>query len=80
MFIFEDHLGTVFSLAFSPDGKRIVSGSGDNLVKIFDTETGAEVFSSTQDLFLGGGLTSLGTINKMTYAVVLSPMVSPLQQ
>jgi len=55
VFIFEDHLGTVSSLAFSPDGKRVVSGSDNNLVKIFDTETGAEVISSTQDFF-GGGL------------------------
>ena len=54
MFKFENQLGTVFSLAFSPDGKRVVSGSADNLVKIFDTVTGAEVIGSTQDSFFGG--------------------------
>ena len=37
------HSGSVLSVAFSPDGKHFVSGSGDNLVKICDTETGAEV-------------------------------------
>ena len=47
MFKFENHLGTVSSLAFSPDGKRVVSGSDNNHIKIFDTETGAEVISST---------------------------------
>ena len=54
MFKFENQLGTVFSLAFSPDGKRVVSGSADNLVKIFDTVTGAEVIGSTQDSFFYG--------------------------
>jgi WD40 repeat protein len=35
----------VRSVAFSRDGKRIVSGSDDNLVKIWNTETGVEVSS-----------------------------------
>ena len=35
------HTGGVISVAFSPNGKRVASGSGDNLVKIWDTETGA---------------------------------------
>ena len=39
------HSDMVFFVAFSPDGTRIVSGSGDHLVKIWDTETGAEVSS-----------------------------------
>ena len=39
------HSHIVQSLAFSPDGTRIVSGSFDKLVKIWDTETGAEVSS-----------------------------------
>ena len=30
-------------IAFSPDGTRIVSGSLDKLVKIWDAQTGAEV-------------------------------------
>lgn len=37
------HLGYVLSVAFSPDGNRIVSGSDDTLVKIWDAETMAEV-------------------------------------
>jgi WD40 repeat protein len=37
------HAGPVWSVALSPDGKRVVSGSGDELVKIWDVQTGAEV-------------------------------------
>jgi WD40 repeat protein len=37
------HTGEVFSVAFSPDGKRVVSGSYDKLAKIWDAETGTEV-------------------------------------
>jgi WD40 repeat protein len=33
------------SVAFAPDGKRVVSGSGDSLVKIWNAETGVEVSS-----------------------------------
>ena len=44
------HSDMVKSVAISPDGTRIVSGSWDKLVKIWDTQTGAEVSS-----FAGGG-------------------------
>ena len=37
------HSSHVHAVAFSADGKRIVSGSGDHLVKIWNAETGAEV-------------------------------------
>jgi len=39
------HTDHVFAVAFSPDGKRVVSGSRDRLVKIWDAETGAQVRS-----------------------------------
>ena len=32
-------------MAFSPDGKRIVSGSLDKTVKVWDADTGQEVLS-----------------------------------
>ena len=39
------HSGIVFSVTFSRDGKRVVSGSQDHLVMIWDIETGALVSS-----------------------------------
>jgi len=37
------HSDMVNSVDFSVDGKRVVSGSADTLVKIWDAVTGAEV-------------------------------------
>ena len=37
------HSQEVTSVAFSADGKRVVSGSWDKLVKIWNSDTGAQV-------------------------------------
>jgi WD40 repeat protein len=37
------HSNWVTSVAYSPDGKHIVSGSLDNTVKVWDSQTGKEV-------------------------------------
>ena len=37
------HSGSVSSVAYSPDGKHIASGSGDRTVKVWDAQTGKEV-------------------------------------
>jgi len=37
------HSGHVRSVAYSPDGKHIVSGSDDNTVRVWDSQTGKEV-------------------------------------
>src|SRR5258708_4160723 len=37
------HSGAVRSVAYSPDGQHIVSGSSDNAIRIWNTETGAAV-------------------------------------
>jgi len=38
-----DHATFMWSVDFSPNGKHLVAGSPDNLVKLWDTDTGAEV-------------------------------------
>ncbi|RXW13019.1 hypothetical protein EST38_g12835 [Candolleomyces aberdarensis] len=43
LFELQGHRGLVWSVAISPDGKRIVSGSRDNTIRIWDMETGAQV-------------------------------------
>ena len=37
------HSDLVYSVAYSPDGKHVVSGSRDNTVKVWDAQTGKEV-------------------------------------
>ena len=39
------HTDRVTSVAFSPDGKRIVSGSDDKTVKVWDARQGQELLS-----------------------------------
>ena len=39
------HTENVWSVVFSPNGNRVASGSQDQLVKIWDTATGALVSS-----------------------------------
>ena len=37
------------SVAFSPDGKRLVSGGGDDDLKIWDIKTGEALFTLSHD-------------------------------
>ena len=39
------HTSTVGRSAFTPDGKRIVSGSMDGTLKVWDAQTGREILS-----------------------------------
>ncbi|MCL2480577.1 MAG: WD40 repeat domain-containing protein [Spirochaetaceae bacterium] len=40
---FTGHRDSVTSVAFSPDGKQIISGSNDRTIKLWDTGTGHEI-------------------------------------
>jgi hypothetical protein len=39
------HTGWVISVSYSPDGKRIVSGSGDKTVKVWDAQSGQDLLT-----------------------------------
>jgi WD40 repeat protein/ABC-type oligopeptide transport system ATPase subunit len=41
--VLRGHTGVVRSAAFSPDGKRVVTASGDSTARLWDTESGKEI-------------------------------------
>jgi len=41
----QGHKESVYTVAFSPDGKRIASGSYDEKIKLWDTQTGKELLT-----------------------------------
>ena len=52
VYILSGHSKDVASVAFSPDGTRIVSGSYDRSIKIWDSISGAEIISSSGNILL----------------------------
>ena len=40
LIVLQGHTGEVYSVAFSPDGKSLVSGSNDNTVKVWNLSDG----------------------------------------
>jgi WD40 repeat protein len=45
---FMGHTSTVWSVAYSPDGRHIISGSNNSTIRIWDAETTAGVDSSLE--------------------------------
>lgn len=42
---FRGHTGPIHSVAYSPDGQRIISGSADMTIKVWDAQTGQETIT-----------------------------------
>src|SRR5438132_843422 len=40
-----DHVDAIYALAFTPDGKRLVSGAADRSVKVWDVASGARIYT-----------------------------------
>ena len=45
VYTYQGHSDVVDSVAWSPDGKRIASGSYDNTVQVWDATDGSNVFT-----------------------------------
>jgi WD40 repeat protein len=61
------HTATIRGLAFTPDGKHIVSSGGDKVIRVWDWQTGKTIRTFRGDLQSSGG--SWGQI----FAMALSP-------
>ena len=46
--VLQGHTSSVWSVAFSPDGRHIVSGSTDGTIRLWDAQTGGQVGNSLQ--------------------------------
>ena len=56
--VLEAHGQTVTSIAFSPDGRRLLSSSFDNTVRCWDTRYGARLWSAGRFIFPGLHITA----------------------
>ena len=50
MYLLSGHAGAVYSVAFSGDGSKVVSGSRDNTVKIWSADNGEVIQTLSGDI------------------------------
>ena len=50
MYFLSGHTESVNSVAFSPDGSKVVSGSGDKTVKIWNADSGEVIQTLSGDI------------------------------
>ena len=77
---FQGHTNGVNSVAYSPDGSHIVSGSDDNTIRVLDLSTGQCVASpfwgheaDYDDLSIGDGLASFKGMYQQEYDWIKLP-------
>jgi len=65
--ILKGHTETIYSLAYSPDGKQIITGSFDKTIKVWDANSGKEIRTLTgpqghKQMVLGIAVSQDGTL------------------
>src|SRR6185503_14664635 len=78
---FYGHTFTVTRAAFSPDGRRVVSGSSNGVLRIWNAHNGAELlrFPDRKSAFSGVALSADGELLATTSASVYKPVDGPLR-
>ena len=76
--VLQGHTGTIYSVAFSPDGRHIVSGSRDQTTQIWDAQPGGQLDANgPNNIILSPINFSSLTTHALTYTQSLFTNLSP---